>query len=364
VVPVAPDSIAIARARVGQTLQGKWHIDRLIDVGGMGAVFEVTHRNGRRAAIKLLHPQYANHPEIRRRFMREGYVANKIEHPGAVAILDDDVTEDGAPFLVMELLEGESLATALSRGGGRMPVSEALAIAGQVLEVLTIAHKNGIVHRDIKPGNVFVTRGGHAKLLDFGLARIRDGQLSLIPTAVGIVMGTAGYLAPEQARGQPDLIDARTDIFAVGAVLYRALSGRRIHELPNAFDMTLAAMKDRAASLAVALPTAGPLLVYAVDKALAFEREARWQSAREMFEALRSAYNEEAKLNARAPRLPGAGAQAIVTPADGPSLAVEVTFGDEHEVAIELERRRTREVVESLSTLSITVDSTALHPGR
>jgi serine/threonine-protein kinase len=354
----ASDPHAVARLRVGQMLNGKWHIDRLIDVGGMGAVYEATHRNGRRAAIKVLHTQYANHPEIRRRFMREGYVANKIEHPGAVAILDDDVAEDGAPFLVMELLEGEALSATLTRGGGRMGVVEALAVCGQVLEVLAVAHDNGIVHRDIKPANIFVTRGGHAKLLDFGLARIRDGQVSLIPTAVGIVMGTAGYLAPEQARGQPDLIDARTDIFAVGAVLFRAVSGRRIHEMPNAFDMTIAAMREPVGSLATAFPTAGPALVQAVDRALAFEREARWPNARQMFEALRAAYEEEARLNSRVP--PAPASVAVDASTEAPSLVVDVAFGEEHDVVIELERRRTREVVDGLSTVSITVDSSAL----
>src|SRR3984957_19379877 len=234
--PAEDPQLVQARARVGQTLNGKWQVDRLIDIGGMGAVYEATHRNGRRAALKVLHARFALEPEVRRRFLREGYVANKIGHPGAVAILDDDTAQDGSPYLVMELLEGESLAGWLQRVGGRLPVTEVLAVAGQVLEVLEAAHANGIVHRDLKPANVFVTKAGHAKLLDFGLARIRDGALSLIPTAQGVVMGTAGYMAPEQARGTPDQVDPRTDLFAVGAVVFRAVSGKRIHERQNAVD--------------------------------------------------------------------------------------------------------------------------------
>ncbi len=342
-----------AQARVGQTLNGKWSVDRLIDIGGMGAVYEATHRNGRRAALKLLHARFAQEPEIRRRFLREGYVANKIDHPGAVAILDDDVAQDGSPFLVMELLDGESLSGALTRAGGTMPVADALAITGQVLEVLSTAHANGIIHRDIKPGNVFVTRTGHAKLLDFGLARIRDGAASLIPTAVGVVMGTAGYMAPEQARGQSDLIDARSDVFSVGAVLFRALSGRRVHEKKNAFDMTLAAMKDAAPSFAQVVPGAGRRLAAAVDRALAFDKERRWQSAREMFEALRAAYDEltESGPPSRSVEIP------LTFEGDGAaSLVVDVAFGPEHDDAVARERARTREVIEGLSGVSVVLD--------
>jgi serine/threonine-protein kinase len=352
-----------AEVRVGQTLKGKWHVDRLIDVGGMGAVYAATHRNGRRAAIKVLHAQFATDPEVRKRFLREGYVANKIDHPGAVAILDDDVAEDGAPFLVMELLEGESLAGWLVRAGGRLGVLDVIGVAEQVLEVLDVAHANGVVHRDIKPANVFITTQGHAKLLDFGLARIRDGSISLVPTAVGIVMGTAGYMAPEQARGSQDNVDARSDIFAVAAVMFRALTGQRIHEKPNAFDMTIAAMKDAAPSLAPLLPSAGPRLVAAVDKALAFEKAARWQSAREMIEALRLAY-EEARARPRPPPLPTQrpGAPAV-EPSEllepetesAPSLVVDVAFGPGRDEARAQEARRTREVIEGLSRLSVVV---------
>jgi serine/threonine-protein kinase len=353
------DSPPPPEARVGQTLSGKWRIDGLLDVGGMAAVYVATHRNGRRCAIKVLHARYARDPEVRKRFLREGYVANKIAHPGAVAILDDDIAEDGAPFLVMELLEGESLASWLTRAGGRLPVPEVLAIAGQVLEVLEVAHGNGVIHRDLKPGNVFITKAGHAKLLDFGLARIRDGAISIVPTAAGVVLGTAGYMAPEQARGTPDQIDARSDLFAVGAVMYRALTGRRIHEKQSAFDVMLAAMKEQAGSLAAALPGAGPRLVAAVDRALAFEKAARWQNAREMFGALRAAY-EESRQRSQAPgRVPESVppqsiplelsfSSFVATPSE-PSLVVDVAFGDHHDEELERERRRTREFVEGLS---------------
>jgi serine/threonine protein kinase len=353
-------------ARVGQTLNGKWHVDRLLDVGGMGAVYEVTHRNGRRAAIKVLHPRFARDPEVRRRFLREGYVANKIGHPGAVAILDDDTAEDGSPYLVMELLEGESLAGWLQRAGGRLAVNEVLAVAGQVLEVLEAAHGNGIVHRDLKPANIFVTKGGYAKLLDFGLARVRDGALSLIPTAQGVVMGTAGYMAPEQARGTPDQVDARSDLFSLGAVIFRATSGRRLHEKENALDMTVAAMKNHAPSLATVVLDAGPLLVAAVDRALAFDKNARWQDARAMFGALRAAYDEQRRrpTNPARPHPQNADAESIDVPilyeGDEPSAVVDVAFGDRHDDAMARERQRTHEVLEGLAKPSADVPPRAI----
>jgi serine/threonine protein kinase len=347
-------------ARIGEVLQGKWRIDRLLGAGGMGTVYEVTHRNGRRAAIKLLHARYALDKDIRKRFLREGYVANKIEHPGAVAILDDDGLPDGSPFLVMELLDGESLSARIARAGGQLDCAEALAIAGQIVEVLGVAHDAGIVHRDIKPANVFLTLAGHVKLLDFGLARVRDGLNSGVPTLEGVVMGTAAYMAPEQARGRQELIDGRSDLFSVGAVVFRAVTGRRIHEQDTAFDMTVAAAKVHAPSLAHVLPNAGPALVAAVDRALAFEPDDRWQSARAMFEALRAAYDELRTRPMAAPRSARANMRAVhfAVPevSRAPSLVVDVAFGDSHDEALIVERRRTFEVVQALSGISVLVD--------
>jgi serine/threonine protein kinase len=350
-------------ARVGQILKGKWTIERLISVGGMSAVYGATHRNGRRAAIKVLQAGFASDPEVRRRFLREGYVANKIDHPGAVRILDDDIAGDGAPFLVMELLEGESVSAWLSRAGGTLPVPEVLAVAEQLLEVLQVAHDHGIVHRDIKPGNVFVTTAGHTKLLDFGLARIRDGVLSLIPTAAGIVMGTAGYMAPEQARGAPDEIDARTDLFAVGALVFRALVGSVVNRRATPFDTMIAAMKDPAPPFASVLPGAGPLLAQAMDRALAFDKRARWQTAQAMAAAVRAAYDEARR---RLPAVPEAQANTdpdrsvessiVFDLVKAPTPVVEVAFGEHRDEAIESERRRTRDVIDGITNAPADVE--------
>src|SRR5689334_5545076 len=158
--------------RIGTTIREKWTLERLLGVGGMAAVYVGMHRIGRRDALKILHAEAAKSKEIRDRFEREAHAANRFRHPGAVEIRDIDVTEDGAPFLVMELLEGESLADRVKRRG--IPLSELLEYIDQVLDTLAAAHQKGIVHRDIKPANLFVLEEGPIKVLDFGLARIRQ----------------------------------------------------------------------------------------------------------------------------------------------------------------------------------------------
>src|SRR5262245_6510777 len=162
-----------ARARIGAVLRGKWRIDRLLGVGGMAAVYAGTHRNGKRGAIKMLHLELSTDGDARTRFLREGYLANRVAHPGAVSVLDDDTAEDGSAFLVMELLEGKSVAEIVeARQGRRLGVSETLRILDQLLDVLIAAHEKGIVHRDLKPENMFLTNDGQLKVLDFGIARV------------------------------------------------------------------------------------------------------------------------------------------------------------------------------------------------
>lgn len=271
-----------ALARVGSVLRGKWKLDRLLDTGGMAAVYAATHRNGSRVAIKLLHASLSQQEDLRSRFLREGYVANKVGHSGAVSIVDDDETDDGAVFLVMELLEGESLDARIKRDG-RIPARESLRIAEGVLDVLIAAHGKGIVHRDIKPGNIFLTRDRKVKVLDFGLARVRESSaFQEKHTRDGVVMGTVNYMAPEQARGRTANIDARTDLFAVGATLFTALTSQHVHEGPTAMDRMVSAASIPVRSLGVVLPDAHPALVQLVDRALAFERDHRWPNATTM----------------------------------------------------------------------------------
>lgn len=329
------DPREFAQKRVGQVLNHKWHIDRLIDVGGMAAVYQATHRNGKRVAIKLLHPFIATLGDARERFLREGYVANQVEHPGVVGILDDDVTADGAPFLVMELLEGESLDAWLERVGEILSVSDVLAVADQVLDVLAAFHERNIIHRDIKPGNLFITTTGSVKVLDFGLARLRDPRVGAAPTASGVVLGTASYMPPEQAQGKTDQIDARTDLFGLGAVMFRALTGRTIHEGKTPTDRLFKAMKDRAPSLGIVAPHMPMWVVGVVDKAIAFDKKDRFASADEMRVAVRSTYaqlrEEAARIQPGAPAEPGELGREVSALFDAlrePSIVVDVTFPD------------------------------------
>jgi eukaryotic-like serine/threonine-protein kinase len=295
-----------AQKRVGQTLNNKWTIDRLIDIGGMAAVYAATHRNGKKVAIKMLHPFIAAHEDVRERFLREGYVANQVDHPGAVSVLDDDITSDGAPFLVMELLEGDSLEGWMNNTGGVLPVADVLAIADQVLDVLSAFHARNVIHRDIKPGNLFITKTGVVKVLDFGLARLRDPKFSAAPTASGIVLGTASYMPPEQAQGKSDQVDWRSDIFAVGAVMFRVLTGRPVHDAKGATERLFQAMKDRAPSLGIVAPHLPTWVVGVVDKALAFDKKERWGTAEEMRKAVRETFAQLKEHAERVRPLPGA----------------------------------------------------------
>ena len=183
---------AVAAAeRVGRTLRGKWRLDALLGVGGMASVYAATHRNGKRGAVKVLHAALGE--EARKRFLREGYASNRVAHPGVPSVLDDDVDEEGAVFLVMELLEGSSLEEIrMAATTGRLPVGEVLDIASAALDVLAAAHGKGVLHRDLKPANLFRTTRGEIKMLDFGIARILSdsGVSSRSPDAATPGAGT------------------------------------------------------------------------------------------------------------------------------------------------------------------------------
>ena len=276
---------AAARDRVGSLLRGKWRLDKLLGVGGMAWVYAATHRNRSRAALKLLLPEHSEDEDTRRRFLREGYVANTIGHPGVVAVFDDDEDHDGTAFLVMELLVGGTLNDVRRARGGKLPVSAALAIAEQVLDVLAVAHDKGIVHRDIKPTNLFLTCDGRVKVLDFGIAQLGRGGGAEAESS-DTVMGTFAYMAPEQARADWDRVGPHTDLWAVGATLFRLLTGQFVHPAKNDDELMLMAASATPRSLASVAPELPPGVCALVDRALAPDPAERWSSALEMQRAL------------------------------------------------------------------------------
>jgi eukaryotic-like serine/threonine-protein kinase len=275
-----------ARARLGSVLKGKYRLDDVLGVGGMAAVFKATHRNQAELAIKVLHPELSVYDDFRNRFLREGYAANSVKHPGAVLIMDDDVADDGAAFLVMELLRGQSVDAIRKVGGGRMPTFEAMGIGVQVLEVLRAAHEKGIVHRDIKPANLFVTEDGTVKVLDFGIARAREEAADAQVTGTGVLLGTPAYMSPEQALAKASDIDGRTDLWSLGATLYTLVSGKAVHIAENPTRALVCAASEKAKTLKEAAPHAPDAIVEIVDRALAFEKADRWPDARSMQRAL------------------------------------------------------------------------------
>ena len=280
--------LAWAQRRVGTVLRGEYRLDGVLGVGEMTVLYAATHRNKKRVAVKMLHPELSVRPEVRVRFLRDGYAANSVEHPDAVAVLDDDVDEEGVAFLVTELLEGESVEDLCARSGGRLPLNVAVTIGHRVLEILAVAHAHGVVHREVKPSSLFLTRRGEVKLLDFGVARVRDVASSqgMQPRSM---TGRAGFVPPEQALGRVDDLDALTDVWSVGATVLRLASGIRVHSAEGAQEDEVLAATRSAPSLERAVDDAPPLIAQAIDRALAFDKAARWPSARAMREALREA---------------------------------------------------------------------------
>jgi serine/threonine protein kinase len=279
-----------AEARIGSVINDKWRLDRLLGVGGMACVYAATHRNKKRAAVKMLHREYSTDNAIRDRFLREGYLANSVGHRGVVTVDDDDIAEDGGVFIIMELLDGETLEQRWRRKEHRLPVEEALAVADQVLDALAAAHDKGVIHRDLKPENLFLTRDGVVKLLDFGIGRLKE--LKGVPTTTlsGSAMGTPAFMAPEQARGRWDEVDGQTDLWALGATLFTLLTGEYVHE-GQTINETLALAVTQPARPIKSLRADLPDNVAAViDRALAYVKAQRFADARAMQAEVRLVY--------------------------------------------------------------------------
>lgn len=280
-----------ARSRVGSRIAGRWKLDELLGVGGTASVYAATHRKGKRVAVKILHPDLSANKAFRDRFLREGYVGNLIEHEGAVTVHDDDETSDGCALLVMDLLDGENLEVRRERKGGQMDPLEVLSLMDDVLDTLRAAHAKGVVHRDVKPENLFLTSSGTVKLLDFGIAHINIPK-DPSSTLAGVAMGTPAFMPPEQASARWEEVDERSDIWALGATMFTLLTGRYVHQGGTVNESLALAVTQEPPSLASIMPGMAPVIVDIVDRALKKKKEERWVSATEMQMAIRVSFRE------------------------------------------------------------------------
>ncbi|HEX4380701.1 MAG TPA: protein kinase [Candidatus Acidoferrum sp.] len=271
------------------TKLGPYEIQSQIGAGGMGEVYRARDsRLGREVAIKILPESFATDPERLRRFEQESQAVAALNHPNILAIYDVG-TRDASPYLVSELLEGDSLRVILEKGP--IPQRKAIEYAVQIANGLAAAHDKGIVHRDLKPDNLYVCRDGRVKILDFGLAKLAnketpgvDGATMTQHTAAGVVMGTASYMAPEQVRGGQ--IDARTDMFSFGVVLYEMLSGKRVFQRDSAPETMTAILKEDVPEFTETKLPVSPALERIVRRCLEKSQDHRFQSAKDLAFAL------------------------------------------------------------------------------
>ncbi|MEZ4338177.1 MAG: serine/threonine-protein kinase [Sandaracinaceae bacterium] len=281
-----PASEGAPRALVG----GRYRLLDRLGRGGMAEVWDAHDvRLARRVAVKLLTLQADDERDLAQLFLREARLVAALHHPNVVAILDFGTDEGERPYLVMERLEGESLESRLAHEGS-LELAELIAVALEVLSGLEAVHRAGIVHRDLKPANLFLLRhreGARVKLIDFGVSRANpmEGRRSVLTTMRGRLVGTPAYMAPEQARGLPD-IDHRADLYGLGAILYECLTGRLPYQAEAPGDLIIAIAAGGAPTVASLRPEAGEAISRLVECAMAVPREDRFQSATEMRDAL------------------------------------------------------------------------------
>jgi serine/threonine-protein kinase len=263
---------------------GRYQIVRLMGRGGMGAVYEGTHRDlKKRVAIKTLHPAVAAMPGARARFLREGEAASRIRHPNVVDVTDVG-TENGMAYLVMELLEGEDLSSLLRRAGA-LPFAQSVDLMLPVFAAISVAHDEGVIHRDLKPENIFLARARHGrpepKVLDFGISKISStgSGNTLALTGSRASMGTPSYMAPEQVRSAAG-VDARTDQYALGSLLYECVTGHRAHQGDTIYEVIRSVGEGSFTPPRIHRPDIPPALESAILRAMALDPAKRFSSVR------------------------------------------------------------------------------------
>src|SRR6202790_1484320 len=274
---------------------GPYEILSAIGAGGMGEVYKARDtRLNRIVAIKVLPAHLADRAELRERFDREAKTIASLNHPH-VCTLYDTGHQDGVDFLVMEYIEGETLAQRLQRGA--LPIQQVLQYAIEISDALDKAHRKGITHRDLKPGNIMLTKSG-TKLLDFGLAKLAGDAVPATPdsqlvtmkdaiTAQGTILVTLQYMAPEQVEGKTDQIDARTDIFAFGVVVYEMATGKKAFEGKSQASLMAKILETDPPSMSSLTPMTPPALDHVVKRCMKKDPDERWQCAKDICEQLK-----------------------------------------------------------------------------
>jgi serine/threonine protein kinase len=332
------------RGMIGQQF-GNYRVLSLLGEGGMGAVYLAEHPGiGRRVAVKVLHKQFTGDEQLLGRLVNEARAANAIRHPNIIEILDSGMREDGVPYLVMELLEGESLGTRI-RGTGRLSISDAIAFTLQTASALGAAHKKGIVHRDLKPDNLFIVgvaggdesgplpAGGlteRMKVLDFGIAKLQMPQPGdSVKTRTGTLMGTPIYMSPEQCRGTKT-VDHRTDVYSLGIIFYEMLVGQTPFVSDGFGELVNMHLNVPPPSPRASRPEISEQLDAIVLKMLAKNPEDRYPDMASLTGALRLAAGPPFSVHRSSPDLANAPARpaavAVGVPTGRPVKAQVTTF--------------------------------------
>ena len=274
--------------RIGQILGKQWRIESVLGSGGTSTVYAATHvkKKSQRVALKVMHAELSQKPEFLKILLKEARLVGAIDHPGTVKAFDDGIADDGCAFLVFELLTGQSLEELREARGSRVPLEEMMPIGDAVMDALRAVHEAGVVHRDLKPHNIYVLDGGGVKLLDFGLAK----QRGYTADAAQDVFGTPSFMPPEQAFGLSKKVDAQSDVWSLGATLFYALSGQPVHVAKDMIATMLASRSGPPRSLADAAPELPSKVVAVVDRALSYHKAERWPDMATMRAAWQEAH--------------------------------------------------------------------------
>ncbi|MCL2723573.1 MAG: serine/threonine protein kinase [Polyangiaceae bacterium] len=307
--------------RLGTIIDGRYRLDRLLGWGKTSAVYEATHRNGFRAALKILHASLRTNADACERLLYEASLANVVTHPAIVRVLDDGITEDGCLYLVLEHLDGQTLESFCARFGGYIDLEVLAPIADVLMSALTAIHECAIVHRSLEPRNVFLTSDGEVKFLGFCTAKSLHAGGP--PTVRGTLHETPAFMSPEAARGAREEMGSWTDIWSLGAILFTALSGEHVHIASTESELSTAST-GRARSLAAVMPDLDTEIIHVIDRALAFEKDARWPNVRMMHtaftQAVAAARTRSARWHTLVSRAPVEIVPVEMTPVDTASI--------------------------------------------